>query len=251
MCHVIYLNLYRKKKGSQALGKKHKPQFKNKVWVPPTEVIFISPPQLSISQDSPDKDKPAGPVMLVGHEKKTKQGNKQWVVAGGGPVVLGNPKPPPLVGGPVAPSNPVVRPLRLVGHEKKTKQGNRQWVVARTPVRPVRPRLIGHEKKTKRGNKQWVVAGLTPVRRLSRRRTPKSRQRGSVVAINGGRYTMDSSGKRLKRLSTSSLTCLSPAISGYLGGGAMNTSVKRIMARYICIRMYMCVCACVRCFSSP
>lgn len=164
------------------------------------------------------QDRPAEPVQLVGHEKKTRQGNKQWVVAGKN-------------------VSRRVKPVGLVGHEKKTKHGNKQWVVAgkhlgrRTPVKPVG--LVGHEKKTRRGNKQWVVAGLTPRRRLPSRRNSLTKH---LVSFNGGRYTMDYSGRRLKRLSTSSsqLACLSPAISGYLGGMA-SSSVKRMKARYVCV----------------
>lgn len=170
--------------------------------------------------------RPAEPVRLFGHEKKTRQGNKQWVLAG-------------VHASPVKPvsQDKQTEPVQLVGHEKKTRQGNKQWVVAGKPVSQgsaVKPfGLVGHEKKTKRGNRQWVVAGLTPRRRVSRRNS-RTKHRPSLVSFNGGRYTMDYTGRRLKRLSTSSsqLACLSPAITGYLGGMA-SSSVKRMKARYV------------------
>lgn len=172
---------------------------KNRVWVPPqseTEVIFISP-KLNRAKPVPRDE----PLPLVGRETTTKQGNKQWVVAG---------------------SLPSKQVKRAPGSSPSVHQDLYK------PVRPVR--LLGHEKKTKQGNKQWVVAGLIPRRSL--RKTPRVRLKSSLVSFSGGRYTLDSSGKRLKRLSTSSqLAALSPAISDYIGGVARNSSARRIMAR--------------------
>jgi hypothetical protein len=130
-------------------------------------------------------------VRLLGHEKKTRQGNKQWVTSG--------------VHKPAKPGEPA----QLIGHEKKTRQGNKQWVVANKPVHlgsPVKPvGLVGREKKTKHGNKQWVMAGHTPRRRLSQG-SSRTRHRPGLVSFNGGRYTMDRTGKKLKRLSGSSFS---------------------------------------------
>lgn len=94
---------------------------------------------------------------------------------------------------------------------------------------------MGHEKKTKQGNKQWVVEGL---KRTPRRSAPKrginSRSK-KVVSMEGGRYAVDFSGRRMKRLSSSlmsgaSSSSLSPVVSGYLDT-ARTSSVKRMMAR--------------------
>lgn len=234
-------------------------------------------------QDGPDKL--VKPVQLVGHEKKTKRGNKQWVVASSS---VPQPAKSELGLSSQREQNvsdkldKPVKPVQLVGHEKKTKRGNKQWVMAADtppsstqavgPDKPVKQvRLVGHEKKTKQGNKQWVVAGLASRRvvtrkspRLSRLRTPSlvsfsgsrftldpsgkrlkrlsasaqrrsphsSRLRPWLVSLSGGRYTMDSSGKKLKRLSGSlQQATFSPAVNSYLGGVAKNSSVKRIMAR--------------------
>ena len=185
--------------------------------------VTVNQPVESVVADS----KSAEAVGLLGHEKKTRQGNKQWVTA------RSHPSRHKLVS-----RDSLVQPVQLVGHEKKTRQGNKQWVVGSRPARrssvgkPVG--LVGHEKKTKRGNKQWVMAGHTPKRRLSRRLSTRSRHRqSSLISFNGGKYTMDHTKRRLKRLSTSSSALLmSPAISGYLGGMASG-SVKRIKARYV------------------
>lgn len=194
----------------QLFGHEKKTRQGNKQWVTAGIPASHQGPVESVGQESQ-----AQPIQLIGHEKKTRQGNKQWVKK---PVLQEN----------------LVRPVGLVGHEKKTKRGNKQWVVAGlTPRRRV-SRLVGHEKKTKHGNKQWVVAGLTPRRRVSRRYS-RTKHRPSLVSFNGGRYSMDHTGKRLKRLSTSSsqLACLSPAITGYLGS-MISSSAKRIKARYVC-----------------
>lgn len=215
--HLYYL--YRKRKKSQSLlsRKGKNGLFKNKVWVPPrneTEVVFITPKPAKQGGEAVDQaaeatnpGEPSKPVRLVGHEKKTKQGNRQWVVAG-----LAR-----------APTRGIAR------KSPRTKQ--KPSPVFLNGVQHPR-KLIGHEKKTKQGNRQWVVAGLTPARRVVRK-TPRSRLKSSLVTFNGGRYRMDRSGKRLKRLSTSSsqLAGLSPAVCDYLGGVAKNSSVKRMMAR--------------------
>ena len=172
---------------------------KNKVWIPPqneTEVIFISPKPGSRAKPALQEK----PLALLGREITTKQGNKQWVLDGAK-------KPASSLG------------LATPGVRKDMERS----------AKPVR--LFGHEKKTKQGNKQWVVAGLVP-KRTTRRR---SRIKSSLVSFSGGRYSLDATGKRLKRLSTSSssqLAALSPAISSYIGGVARNSS-RRLMARYI------------------
>lgn len=185
-----------------------------------------NPVNVPVNQPVVSESKLAEPVWLLGHEKKTRQGNKQWVTAGS------HPSRHKLVR-----RYSQTRPVRLVGHEKKTRQGNKQWVVGSRPARRsslVKPvGLVGHEKKTRRGNKQWVMAGHTPKRRLSHRLSRSRHRPSSLISFNGGKYTMDHTKKRLKRLSTSSSALLmSPAISGYLGSMA-SSSVKRIKARYV------------------
>ena len=242
--------MYRRKKRVLAS------HFKNKVWVPPqpeTDVILLKtepPVKPTIDQVIRADQVMEGqvkPVKLVGHEKKTKRGNKQWVVDG------------------------LVR--RKIPRTKCTSAlvsiDGRRYAMDHTGKRLKRLSLSGHQnsinggryttdltrRKPKRMSSFHQVSSTDPTRRRLRKVSSSTRQisfnsgrfaidstgrrlkRLSSLALlttlGDGRYAMDSSGKRLKRLSTSThLASLSPAVSGYLGT-AMETSFKRMMAKYV------------------
>ena len=146
----------------------------------------------------------------------------------------------------------VATPLRRIsGHELKTRQGNRQWVARRTRktsfssrtmpagrlsqrvglARPLR-RLSGHELKTRHGNRQWVARRVTARRSLllvatnylkrsssggtvyrwkARRRVPSTQ----LISMSGHKFVVDSGGRRMKRLSVTSMSTTSSS-SSYL-----------------------------------
>ncbi len=163
---------------------------KNRVWVPPdneTEIVFITP-------DPPSLQKPA-PSQV--HQ------------------VVDQDKPVP---------EPVGRDTTVP--ETVTEQAPASTHQPTKLVEPVQ--LVGHEKKTKQGNKQWVAGSVTPSRKgVRKRRVSKSKGKSSLVSISGGSYTMDSSKRRLKRLSTSSLH--SKHTGSILGGRyAVDASGKRL-----------------------
>ena len=247
--HIHTRRLTRSRKGKDGL-------FKNKVWVPPKSSGTVTTATLKITSQN------TTPPKLPNHSTSN---NRVWIPPPRAEteVIFLSPKPvsrvepvkqdePAKLLLPPPPPTPPPPALAMVGRETKTKQGNKQWVVSRPAtnsssaaslVRPVKPvRLFGHEKKTKQGNRQWVVASLSryhhaPFRRrvASVRNRRSSLSKSSLVCLDGGRYALSSSGKKLKRLSTSSASHLathSPAISHYLGGVA-NSSVKRMMARCV------------------
>lgn len=62
-------------------------------------------------------------------------------------------------------------------------------------------KLVGHEAMTKRGNKQWVSGGRVNVRTVQR--SPAHPIRRRLVSLRGHKFLVDSSGRRLQRLPSS------------------------------------------------
>ena len=130
----------------------------------------------------------------------------------------------------------VAKPSKLVGYEKKTKRGNKQWIGM--GVKPVKPVLHGSRLRMQSRNRKWVrqnALSQEDVRERLVRRTLTRWRPSSVVCIDGGKYSVDPTGKKLKRLSLSSSSFLgssglSASVSGYLGT-ARTSFIKRKMAR--------------------
>lgn len=198
-----------KKIVQKALELAYKKHYSNKVWVAPQATpSAINPTRCN---DSDDDDvvfireervsgHPRPPTKLVGYEKKTRRGNKQWVGVGVKPSVT-------------------LRKAKV-----KTLSKNRKW----------EPGRESHLQSV--AKKKWESSIIR--RSLTRWRPP------SVVSFDGGKYSVDPTGKRLKRLSLSSSSMLTvggvagnrgnggvrTSMSGYLGT-ARSSFIKRKMAR--------------------
>jgi len=143
-------------------------------------------------------------------------------------------------------------PGKMAGYERKTRRGNRQWVIARE--KPVKPILRGGPSSRPGCNRKWVrgrqlsLSGsqrkqLTSASSSSSVRRSLTRWRPSaVVCLEGGaKYSMDHTGKRLKRVSLSSSSMLSVGKEGVVGGAASCCSVSGFLgtARTSTIKMKM------------
>ena len=113
--------------------------------------------------------------------------------------------------------------------EGRTISKNRVWIASSDG---------DHTKKTKlqpflrtkfhQGNKVWIGNGSD---------SPDSRKSGktmSLVLLGGSKYMLDSSKRRLKRTSTSSLTHLSS-----ISSDRRQASVKNYLARYMCKTLHV------------
>ena len=148
-------------------------------------------------------------------------------------------------------------PSKMAGYERKTRRGNRQWVGARE--KPVRPVLRGGPSGARPGqNRKWVrgrhsslsASRSNPSSSSYVRRSLTRWRPSAVVCLEGGaRYSVDHTGKRLKRMSVSCSSVLSVdgkkdvvrmgggggsggscSVSGFLGT-ARTSFIKRKMAR--------------------
>lgn len=189
---------HRARKLTKRLTKKRHPagRYGNKVWVPPQSQLLSNDDDDDVI---PAKEEAVKPTKLVGYEMKTKRGNKQWVGSNSGCFL---------------PRRPLVKPVRL-GSVTRLRSRNKQWVNGQhTP--------------------SWGKRSAFPRRSVPGRCLTKWTSSSSVVSMDGGRYRVDPSGKKLKRVLSSSSSLIggviSPAISGYLQT-ARNSFVKRKMAR--------------------
>ena len=140
-----------------------------------------------------------------------------------------------------------------------SKSKNRVWIASGTETSDIEPTctarstrlslaspfcgmLAGHETKTRQGNKQWVANRQLQLAQQSLRKAAllSSAKRASFVSLQRGKYMLDSSGKRLKKVdSTVTMAAPSNTVKYHV---TMEASVKRIRARYICLVMVVTLC---------
>ena len=85
-------------------------------------------------------------------------------------------------------------------------------------------KLVGYEARTKRGNKQWVAGGRVNVRTVQK--SPGQHTRRRLVSLRGHKFLVDSSGKRLQRLPSSTALSSTSDVS-------KAASATRLLARFV------------------
>lgn len=139
--------------------------------------------------------------------------------------------------------NPPNRNHKVHKEKFRGKSKNRVWVAGDSYgsglllASPFRGTLVGHEMKTRQGNKQWTANRQLQLAQQSLRKAAllSSARKASLVSMQRGKYMLDSSGKRLKRVGPTWVKT-TPSLSSALTYRVnMEASVKRIRARYVCI----------------
>lgn len=111
---------------------------------------------------------------------------------------------------------------------KKSK--NKVWVAPNpnadtTTNQTASSNLIGREIKTSRGNKQWVASASSSSQ-------SRERKRSGLVLLRGDNFVQDRTGRRLKRLSsTTKLAQVMRRRSGSFSDVVKSPSVKQYLAR--------------------